>query len=537
VSATAAVSDEPGVILVVDDNTAGRYIASSWLRRHGYEVIEAGTGAEALATLARESVDLVVLDVGLPDMSGFDVCEKIKDDPTRALPVIHMSATAIRGVDRAQGLTRGADAYLVEPVEPDELVATVGAVLRYYRARTAAERLAGRLTGLTAATLAMYAATTFDQLAVAIAEGAAGIVEGAAVAILTAPDGGLRRASVDPSTGAPAVFGSAPTAMMGDLAARAHGVRRGATFEVPWQLVAPDAAGGPALAALFGSRSGSPLAIVVDVAKLDEETDLLAQLGHAAVLASDSLRLHTEEHTLALTLQRSFLPTLPTDRPGMEIAVRYVPAARNAEIGGDFYEVVELEGGRLLIAIGDVAGHSIHAATIMVELRHALRAYAVEGHRPTEILERLETMLKQYHPREFATLCLMLLDPDRNELTMANAGHLPPLLIEPAATGTDRARYLEVDGPMLGLRRTRPADTVLRLPAHWSVVLITDGLVEHPGGDLDVALEELRSFSMVDMAAEQLCEKLLERFGRAGLDDIALLVLRQQATDVATRDQ
>lgn len=528
----APAPDEPAVILVVDDNTAGRYIACSWLRRHGHEVIEAGTGAEALAALARQSVDLVVLDVGLPDMSGFDVCERIKDDPTLALPVIHMSATAIRGVDRAQGLTRGADAYLVEPVEPDELVATVGAVLRYYRARAAAERLAAKLAGLTAATLAMYAATTFEGLAVAIAEGAAGIVDGAAVAMLTAPDGRLRRAFVDPTAAVPTTLTDAPVAVMGDLEGRAPGVRSGATFEVPWQLVAPHAsADTPALAALFGSRSGSPLAIVVDVAEVNDETDLLAQLGHAAVLASDSLRLHTEEHTLALTLQRSFLPTLPTGRPGMEIAVRYVPAAHNTEIGGDFYELVEFDSGRLLVAIGDVAGHSIHAATIMVELRHALRAYAVEGHAPTEILDRLETMLRQYHPREFATLALMLLDPDRNELTMANAGHLPPLLIDPAATGAERARYLNVEGPMLGLRRRRPPDTVLQLPASWSVVLITDGLVEHPGGDLDVALEELRSFSTVDMGAEQLCEKLLERFGRIGLDDIALLVLRRQAAE------
>ena len=128
-----------------------------------------------------------------------------------------------------------------------------------------------------------------------------------------------------------------------------------------------------------------------------EQTTLLTQLGQAAALAADALRVYTEEHSLALTLQRSFLPERTPRIPGLEIAARYVPAAETAEIGGDFYDVIELGDGRLLIAIGDVAGHSIHAATIMVELRHALRAYAVEDHGPAEIVGLIERMLLRYH--------------------------------------------------------------------------------------------------------------------------------------------
>jgi CheY-like chemotaxis protein len=106
-TATRHVTDEfPATILVVDDAAASRYVSSSWLRRSGHRVIEASTGNEALAALAATEVDLVLLDVGLPDMSGFDVCERIKSDPALAQPVIHLSATAIRGADRAQGLTR-----------------------------------------------------------------------------------------------------------------------------------------------------------------------------------------------------------------------------------------------------------------------------------------------------------------------------------------------------------------------------------------------------------------------------------------------
>ncbi|HZE01096.1 MAG TPA: fused response regulator/phosphatase [Pseudonocardiaceae bacterium] len=530
VAANGPVTQEiPAVILVVDDTPANRYISSSWLRRHGHQVIEAATGAEALAKLAQSPVDLVVLDVGLPDMSGFEVCERIKSDPSLAQPVIHLSATAIRGSDRAQGLNRGADAYLTEPVEPDELVATVGSVLRYYRARAAAERLADRLTRLTRATLAMNAATSIEGLAAAIATGAADIF-GAPTAILVAePDGRLQRAVVADAQQNETVSTTAPPDLFRQL--RAHqptdAANSAVAFRLPWRLLLPDPPENSedCCAALFSSRSGRPpVCIAVRVSALQsEQNDLLSQLGHAAVLAVDSLRLYAEEHNFALTLQRSFLPSNLPQLPGLEIAVRYVPAARNAEIGGDFYELVELNDNALLIAIGDVAGHSIHAATVMVELRHALRAYAIEGHGPADILGMLERVLRHYHPTEFTTLCLLLLDLEHNLLTVANAGHLAPLLVDRAG-----ADYLTVRGPMLGLRREQPQEKILTLPSSWQIVLITDGLVESRTTDLDTALAQLRVAASLDVSPEELCDYLLERFGRDKPDDIALLVLRRR---------
>jgi serine phosphatase RsbU (regulator of sigma subunit) len=275
---------------------------------------------------------------------------------------------------------------------------------------------------------------------------------------------------------------------------------------------------------LYCSCSGRfPVYIAVQLETLQaEQHDLLVQLGHAAVLAVDSLRLHIEEHNLALTLQRSFLPDKAPDLPGLQIAVRYVPSVANAEIGGDFYEFVELDGGKLLVAIGDVAGHSIHAATVMVELRHALRAFAVEGNPPAEILDRLERVLRHFHPTEFATLCLLELDLARNVARIANAGHLPPLLVEPT-----RAAYLEVQGPMLGLRRERPPETMVALAPSWEMVLITDGLVEDRLSDLDCGMEQLRTAVSFELAPEQLCDALIDRFGQDNSDDVALLVLRR----------
>lgn len=515
--------DEPGVVLVVDDTVAGRYVTASWLRRRGHEVIEAGTGAEALATMATRAVDLVVLDVGLPDMSGFDVCERIKSDPALTRPVVHLSATSVRGSDRAHGLTRGADAYLVEPVEPDELIATVASVLRSYRARDAAETLAGRLAALTRASLAMNAAATVDRIAGAVAVGAADVVGAEAVALVHDTDGALRCATAAPGAG-PTLATSASDGLREMLAAEA--LTPAAALRVPWSAVGAASANDSGCALLFRSRGSLPVAVAVRLPTLQAgQTDLLAQLGQAAALSVDALRLHNQEHDLALTLQRSFMPPVPPGRPGIEIAVRYEPAGDHAEIGGDFYEIVELDDGRLLAAIGDVAGHSVHAATVMVELRHALRAYALDGHGPAEILDRLERMLRAYHPDEFATLCLLLLDEDLGRLTVANAGHLPPLLV-----GPERSEYLAVTGPMLGLRRPHPPAAVLGLPPEFSLVLITDGLVETPGGDLDDGLEQVRVAASPEATADGLCEVFLARFAHHRLDDVAVLVLRRSPT-------
>ena len=162
------MTDLAGTLLLVDDDEAKRYVLATWLRRAGHTVTEAATGQEGLSKA--ESAEVVLLDVNLPDMSGFEVCRLIKSNPrTAAIPVIQVSATAVEVADRAHGLTQGADAYLVEPTEPAELLATVTATLRYSRARQRAERTAAMLTALASVTLGINAAETFDGLASAAA--------------------------------------------------------------------------------------------------------------------------------------------------------------------------------------------------------------------------------------------------------------------------------------------------------------------------------------------------------------------------------
>jgi PAS domain S-box-containing protein len=127
-------SDSVSTILNVDDSDAQRYATSRVLRHAGFDVIEAGTGQHALAMVGRRP-DLVILDVNLPDMSGFDVCRQIRADESNArVPVVHLSASMVSTKARVTGLEGGADAYLVQPVEPEELLATVRALLRVRRA-------------------------------------------------------------------------------------------------------------------------------------------------------------------------------------------------------------------------------------------------------------------------------------------------------------------------------------------------------------------------------------------------------------------
>src|SRR5581483_7733325 len=126
-------------ILIVDDDEAKRYSVAKILQKGGYRIVEAGTGAEAVR-LAADLPDLIVLDVKLPDVSGFEVCRRIKADPlTASIPVLHLSNTFVDLEDRVQGLEGGADGYLTDVLEPLELIATVRALLRARRAEEAAQ--------------------------------------------------------------------------------------------------------------------------------------------------------------------------------------------------------------------------------------------------------------------------------------------------------------------------------------------------------------------------------------------------------------
>lgn len=130
---------QPISILHVDDDEANRYVHTRMLQRAGFNVTEATTGAQALQLVAEIKPDLIVLDVKLPDIHGFEVCRKIKNDPaTASIPVLHLSASFIQTEDKVEALEGGADGYLTQPVEAREFIATVNALLRMRQAEETA---------------------------------------------------------------------------------------------------------------------------------------------------------------------------------------------------------------------------------------------------------------------------------------------------------------------------------------------------------------------------------------------------------------
>jgi serine phosphatase RsbU (regulator of sigma subunit)/FixJ family two-component response regulator len=520
------VSDEPATILVADDTAAKRYILATWLRRAGHTVVEVATGLDALAALA--DVDLVVLDVRLPDLSGIEVCERIKADPgTAVIPVIQVSAAATDVADRAHGLKHGADAYLAEPIEPEEFLATVTAALRYYRARRRAERTAARLAALTRVTLAINATETFDRLAWTAAAGAAEIFEVTVGLIVVMPEGQLRRISVAPQEPPRQQGGHLSLAEM--LADRVLAGADHAAATIPrseWLGLIPDTVfPGDVCLAVSRTKPERPpvvLGVACEGISGEEEWQILRQLVQGIALAVEALRAYAEEHLVALTLQRSFLPSSLPELPGIELSARYVPASNQAEVGGDFYEVL-VRDSFLLAAIGDVQGHSLRAAIIMGELRHALRAFAAEGHSPLGIATLVNAVLQRYHPNIIATLCLLQLNLATGEAQIVNCGHLPLLLVD------DRqAAYQGQGGMLLGTPIDDPHVEQAVLPPGGTILLFTDGLVEERRMALDDNLERLRRAAgdTRDADLDAFTDRILGLFGPRE-DDVALIAVRR----------
>jgi CheY-like chemotaxis protein len=524
-----AGAGERGLVLVVDDVEAHRYVVGSWLRRAGYEVVEAGTGTEALERLDPR-LDLVVLDIHLPDMTGFDVCAAIRARPDMAaVPVVHLSATAVDADSLARGLDTGADAYLTEPLEPEEFLATVRAVLRAGAARRRNDRLIEQLTRLAAATLPVNAADSLGRLLEASATGAAAMFGQASFAAGAMLDGQAIRCIcpapgedpvLDP-TGPPLVPNWKPGVnYLGPDSPKAWTplLERADVLDRHWV----------ALPVYDGRRVAGGIAVTlpagVDRLTASEES-LLARLTEAMKVALDNLRAYTEEHRIALTLQRALLPRELPLVAGAALEGRYFAADADVSVGGDFYDAFELPDGCLAAVIGDVQGHSLHAGTIMAELRFSLRAWLGQPHGVTATLALLDNLMLRNHEEDTASVALLVLDQARTGLVVANAGHLPPLLV----TADGRATFLEGGGMLLGVGGGSHESFAVALDPPCALVLVTDGLIERRTGSISEALADLRAAAaeLGSLDPADLADALLERFATGDADDdIAVLVVR-----------
>jgi anti-sigma regulatory factor (Ser/Thr protein kinase)/putative methionine-R-sulfoxide reductase with GAF domain len=228
------------------------------------------------------------------------------------------------------------------------------------------------------------------------------------------------------------------------------------------------------------------------------------------------------EHRGAVALQRSLLPDRLPDLPGATAAARYLPA--RDEVGGDWYDVLTLPGGRIGLAIGDVAGHGVRAAALMGQMRAALRAYALENHSPAVVLELLDRMLRSTRERAMATVIYAVIEPETGKVRYASAGHPPPLLVDDSG-----ARLLDpATGPPVGtILDSAYTEAELEMRPGETLLLYTDGLIEVRGEALDEGLARLLDAAGGLTAPHALCERILEtlRPDADASDDIAVVAL------------
>ncbi|MET8746033.1 SpoIIE family protein phosphatase [Streptomyces sp. NPDC004728] len=263
-----------------------------------------------------------------------------------------------------------------------------------------------------------------------------------------------------------------------------------------------------------------------------DERNLLVALGSSIAQSLQRAMLYEQEHDLAEGLQQAMLPRRIPDVPGAQIAVRYRSARLGRDIGGDWYDVIPLPGGRVGAVIGDVQGHDTHAAAVMGQLRIVLRAYAAEGHSPATVMARASVFLHELDTDRFATCTYAEADLTTGVVQLVRAGHVDPLVRESDGS----CRRLPAEGGLpLGLsaefgRLEYPVSTV-ELDPGQTLVMFTDGLVEMPGADLDEGIQLLTAMVRngpqdLQRLADRLCEEVDERGGE---DDVAVLMLRRKA--------
>jgi serine phosphatase RsbU (regulator of sigma subunit) len=266
---------------------------------------------------------------------------------------------------------------------------------------------------------------------------------------------------------------------------------------------------------------GRPLriyGIVQDVTARETSRARLAQVERQLRENQQSL---AAEQQLALKLQQIVLPipAEPIDLPGLRVAVRYLPAEQASHVGGDWFHAASAPDGTVLLAVGDVAGHGITAATTMAQLRHALAAFTVTTTSPAELLSLLNDVLFQAAPlTPTASAVIVRYDPDHGTLWWAQAGHPAPLRSY-AGTTTELDRP---KGPLLGaVRHARYGAVTTTIKPGELLVLYTDGLIEHRGHTLAEGLAPVTAIldQITTEPREQPLADFLARLRRANPDD------------------
>jgi PAS domain S-box-containing protein len=395
------------------------------------------------------------------------------------------------------------------------------ALMREQAAREEAERVAELVSGMQLLVDAALAHRQIDDILSDLVTRVRGVLQADAASIHLVEEGDelVLRAASDGGPGAP---------FTGELfAARVAEAREPLLLQDPTPEEVSSLIGVPLLTE--GEVGGVVVASAVAPRRFTaDDLSILRLAADRVALAIDHARVYEREHRIAETLQRSLLPEHLPHLPGLAVAARYLPAAEEAEVGGDWYDVLSVPGGGVGLVMGDVAGKGLAAASMVGRLRSALRAYAMEGHAPARVLEQLNRLIwTEAEESQMATLIYVVVDAAEGEVRWVNAGHPPPLLLD----GDARAHYLEGGSsvPLGVLPFPDFEEVAVPMGPGGTVVLYTDGLVERPGEHIDQGLARLAdAVSKAPIEPEQLCDHVLRELVPDGgtPDDVALLTLR-----------
>jgi anti-sigma regulatory factor (Ser/Thr protein kinase) len=257
----------------------------------------------------------------------------------------------------------------------------------------------------------------------------------------------------------------------------------------------------------------------------------VAPIERVAARASiwmDNARLHDQLRHTAISMQKAMLPTKLSAPAGLEIAHRYLPGSDVAVVGGDWFDVIALSGGRVALVVGDVMGHGTQAASAMGQMRTAVRTLAAVDLPPAEVLAHLDDLMPHIDDSLFATCVYAVYDPATQQCSISRAGHVPPLVVRP--DGTTEVLHHVAPGLPLGLGgATGTFGTLdIELPDGSLFVLCTDGLLENKARDIDAGLDLLcANLAEPGRPLQEICDQVVKELDLTkDRDDIALLISR-----------
>jgi serine phosphatase RsbU (regulator of sigma subunit)/anti-sigma regulatory factor (Ser/Thr protein kinase) len=427
------------------------------------------TGLESAYELGREAV---TGELSLLELAG------IHHDVLAA--VLESAAS-----EDLEGIARAGNAFFLESLSTFEM--TQRGFLEAQETARLEQRHAAQLRGLADAALTLNSTLSVDEMLERLGESARGIVGAERSTVHVAAGGGDT-----PST--PTRDGDRLTAPLIHRDGRPRG-----------------------LIALSGKREGE---------FTEDDESILVQLAHMASIAIENARLYEHERGIAKTLQDNLLPEKLPEIDTVRTWPAYRAGGDGVDVGGDWYEVIELPGDLVGLAIGDVVGRGVRAAAMMGHLRMALRAYALEAESPAQVAERMARFARTLERDQMSTCVYAVLDPASGRLRCVNAGHPPPLLLRGDGDATFIAGTPGLPFGVSGESEYTEQQAVLEPGS--TLLLYTDGLVEKRGESIDVGLERLRGVAgEAPLEPKALCKRVLDRLIQGSpSDDVALLAVR-----------